>query len=204
MKIIETAPAPNCRRVRIYLAEKGIEDIEFEQIDIMGGANLEGEYKEKSFTGKVPLLQLDDGTCISESVAIKRYFEALHPEPPLFGRNPREIALVEMWDRIADYNMMLPVGMCFQHTTGVFKDRMTPFPEFGANCGEQVQKFFTKLDAHLEHNEFLAGDYFSVADISMFCPMDFAKVVKIRPDKAAHPHLMRWYDTLKQRPAFSA
>lgn len=203
MKIYEHAVAPNCRRVRMYLAEKGL-DIEYVPVDITRGENLTAEYRTRDVNAKVPVLELNDGSSIAESVAIQRYFEELHPEPPLFGRDPEEKARVEMWNRRADFNMMMNVGGCFQHSSGIFADRMKTFPDFGEECGNKTAKFFGVLDQHLSDNEFLAGGYFSVADIGMLCAMDFGKVVKLRPDADRHPNLVRWHEQLSARPSARA
>lgn len=203
MKIYEYASAPNCRRVRMYLAEKGLE-VEYVPVDIAKGENLTAEFRTKDVNAKVPVLELEDGTCIAESVAIQRYFEELHPEPALFGRDAKEKALVEMWNRRADFNLMMSVGMCFQHCSGFFADRMAVFPEFGEDAGKKAADFFDVLDQHLSDQEFLVGDYFSVADIGMLCSMDFGKVVNLRPDGAKHPNLTRWREQLKTRPSARA
>ena len=203
MKIYEFAQAPNCRRVRMFLAEKGIK-MEYVHVDIGKGENLAEDYRRRDPNAKVPVLELDDGSHIAESVAIQRYFEELHPEPPLFGRDAREKALVEMWTRRGDFNMMFNVGMCFQHTTGFFSDRMRVFPEFGEESGKKAVQFFSVLDQHLEENRYLVGDYFSVADIGMLCSLDFGKAVKLRPDPAQHPNLVRWREELNARPSASA
>ncbi|MCX2801869.1 Glutathione S-transferase [Microbulbifer thermotolerans] len=204
MKIYEFASAPNCRRVRMYLAEKGIDNIEFVQVDITKGENLTEDYRRRDINGKVPVLELDDGTCIAESVAIQRYFEELYPEPPLFGRDPKEKALVEMWHRRADLNMMMNIGGCFQHGTGFFKDRMKVFPDFGEECGKKALQFFDLLDHHLADNQYLVGDYLSVADLSMLCILDFGKVVQLRPAPEKYPHLARWHGQLSARPSAKA
>ncbi|MBB3060351.1 glutathione S-transferase family protein [Microbulbifer rhizosphaerae] len=203
MKIYEYASAPNCRRIRMYLAEKGI-DMDYLPVDLAKGENLTKEYRCKDVNAKVPVLELEDGSCIAESVAIQRYFEELHPEPPLFGRDPKEKALVEMWNRRADFNVMLTVGMCFQHTSGFFADRMKVFPEFGEESGKKALKFFQVLDNHLAENRYLVGDYFSVADIGMVCSLDFGKVVELRPGAEEHPNLKRWRDEVNERPSARA
>lgn len=203
MKIFEYASAPNCRRVRMYLAEKGIE-VEYVPVDITKGENLTEEYRRKDVNAKVPVMELDDGSHIAESVAIQRYFEELNPEPPLFGRDAKEKALVEMWLRRADMNMMLNVGGAFQHASGFFADRMKTFPDYGEECSRKVIKFFDVLNNHLADNKYLVGDYFSVADIGMLCAMDFGKVMKLQPDAEKHPNLVRWRNTLKERPSFKA
>ncbi len=137
MKIYETKSAPNARRVRIFLAEKGI-DMEYVQVDIEKGENLTDEFKEKNITTKIPVLELDDGTFIGESVAICRYFEELHPQVPLMGGAPEDKAIIEMWQRRVEWYLLAPVGMCFQHSTGYFKDRMTPVPAWGEECSKSV------------------------------------------------------------------
>lgn len=199
MKIYDTKTAPTPRRVRMFLAEKGIE-VEYVQIDIVGGENLSAEMRAKNPLGKVPILELDDGTCISEANAICQYFEALQPEPALYGRDPLSKGIIGQWQQRAEVYLFMQVGMCFQHTTGYFKDRMNPIPEYGKEAGINAQKFLHVLDQHLADNQFLAGEQFSVADITAFIAIDFARVVKIRilPEQV---NLQRWYDAIKQRPS---
>ncbi|MCO1334070.1 glutathione S-transferase family protein [Microbulbifer sp. OS29] len=203
MKIYEFATAPNCRRVRMYMVEKGI-DADYVGVDITKGENLSPDFRSKDINKKVPVLELDDGTYIAESVAIQRYFEELHPEPPLFGRDAKEKAQVEMWNRRADFNLMFPVGMCFQHVSGFFKDRMNVYPDFGEDSGKRALKFMDTLNNHFSDHQYLVGDYFSVADISMVCSLDFGKVQNLRPSTENHPHLTRWREQLKERPSFKA
>jgi glutathione S-transferase len=199
MKIYDTKTAPTPRRVRMFLAEKGIE-VEYVEIDIVGGENLSAEMRTKNPLGKVPILELDDGTCISEANAICQYFEALQPEPALYGRDPLSKGIIGQWQQRAELYLFMQVGMCFQHTTGYFKDRMNPIPEYGKEAGINAQKFLHVLDQHLADNQFLAGEQFSVADITAFIAIDFARVVKIRilPEQV---NLQRWYDAIKQRPS---
>ena len=146
MKIYETAPAPNPRRVRMFLAEKAIA-MDYVQIDIKGGENLTPQFKQKAATDKVPLLEFDDGSYLSETVAICRYFEETQPQPPLMGRNPLEKARIEMWQRRAEFELLLNVGMCFRNTTGYFKDRETPVPAWGEECGKAVVAFWMCLNS---------------------------------------------------------
>ncbi|MBB3168580.1 glutathione S-transferase family protein [Simiduia aestuariiviva] len=201
MKIIEAKTAPNARRVRMFLAEKNLlNTVTFEQVDIQAGANLSPEYRKKNITTKVPVLELDGGECIGESVAICRYFEALNPEPSLMGKTPFEQASIEMWQRRAEFHLMLPVGMCFQHTTGYFKDRMLPVPAYGEECGREALRFMGLLDEHLATSQFLAGESFSIADITALCAIDFARVVKLRmADEWVH--LKRWHGDVSARPS---
>lgn len=205
MKIYETKTAPNPRRVRIFLEEKGLLDkVEFIQIDLAKGENLTPEFAARNPMKKVPVLELDDGTCISETMAICRYFEELHPETtPLLGEGPMGKAETEQWLRWIEYFFFLPTGMCFQHTSGYFKDRMNPIKEWGEECGKNVEKFFHFLNKHLEGREYICGDTFSAADINAFTTVDFNKVVDIRI-KPEQTHLQAWYDRIKARPSSKA
>lgn len=202
MKIYDTKTAPTPRRVRMFLAEKGIA-MEYVQVDIAKGVNLTPEMRAKNPLGKVPILELDDGTCISETLAICEYFEALQPEPALLGKTPLEKAQIMQWQQRAELYLFMQVGMCFQHSTGYFKDRMTPVPEYGKEAGINAQKFLQMLNKHLADNTYLAGDAFSIADITALAAIDFARVVKIRiqPEQV---HLQRWYDLLQERESISA
>lgn len=202
MKIYQTRTAPNPRRVRIFLAEKGI-DMDYVEVDIAAGENLTNEMRAKNPTTKIPFLELDDGTCIGETMAICRYFEEIKPENPLMGRTPLEKAQVEMWQRRIEFHLMLPVGMCFQHTTGYFKDRMKPVLEWGEISGENAFAYFDELNNHLKESTYLVGEYFSIADIVLLCAIDFARVVKIRPSDE-HVHLLRWYKNVVARPSYTA
>jgi len=203
VKIYETHSAPNARRVRMFLAEKGI-DIDYIQVDIKGGENLSDDFKKKSETTKIPVLELDDGSCIGESVAICRYFEELYPEnTPLMGIGAREKAEVEMWQRRVEWYFMAPVGMCFQHSTGYFKDRMTPVPAWADECAKQVVRFYSLLEERLAQSSFIAGESFSIADITALCAIDFARVIKIRPADD-QIHLQRWLETMRSRDSAQA
>lgn len=202
MKIYETSTAPNPRRVRIFLAEKGI-DMEYVQLDIVNGENLNPEMRSKNATTKIPFLELDDGTCIGETIAICRYFEETHPEPALMGSTALEKAQIEMWQRRAELNFMNMVGMCFQHTTGYFKDRMTPVAEWGVEAGKNAVEFMDLAEQQLAENTYLAGETFSVADITLLCALDFARVVKIKPSDK-HTNIQRWYELVSSRPSAKA
>ena len=153
--------------------------------------------------GKIPILELDDGTCINETVAICRYFEEIFPDTPLMGRNPLEKAKIEMWQRWVEFYFLMPTGMCFQHTSGYFKDRMNPIKEWGEDCGAQTENFMRFLNKHLEHNNFLAGEHFSIADITALCTIDFNRVNKISIAKD-QVHLLRWYNVVSSRPSAKA
>jgi glutathione S-transferase len=202
MKIYETHTAPNPRRVRIFLAEKNI-TVEYVQLDLQKGENMSPLMRAKNPIGKVPVLELDDGTCISETVAICRYFEEVQAQPPLFGSNPVEKAQIEMWQRQVEFGLMMQIGMCFQHTTGYFKDRMTPIKEYGEEAGKIAQSYLKQLERRLADSEFVGGDNFSIADITTLCAIDFGRVVKIRIGEE-QSNLQRWYQQINARPSASA
>lgn len=202
MKIYETHTAPNPRRVRMFLAEKGI-SMEYVELDLAGGENLTAAMREKNVTTKVPFLELDDGTYIGESMAICRYFEETNPEPALLGTTPLQKAQVEMWQRRVEFHFLLPVGMCFQHSTGYFKDRMTPIPAWGEESGKNAVAFLEVLEQHLTDNTYLCGEYFSAADITLLCSIDFARVVKIKLQDS-HPNLKRWHQLVSSRDSAKA
>ena len=205
MKLYTFSGAPNPRRVHIYLAEKGIE-IPFEQVDIMKRVNRSPEFISRVNTmGGLPVLELDDGSHIAESIAICRYFELEQPDPPLFGVTPREQAIVEMWTRRIVLNLMMPVGMVWVHgsklTKGVVKRQI---PEMAEQNRSIVQNYFEFLDRHLEKDEFLAGNAFSIADIGALCTMDFAAKLNGLPHSSEQSHLERWYQAVSGRPSAKA
>jgi glutathione S-transferase len=202
MKIYETHTAPSPRRVRIFLAEKNIA-MEYVQVDIAKGENLSAAMRAKNPMAKIPILELDDGTCISETISICRYFEELQPEPPLFGRTALEKAQVDMWQRFTELHLFMPVGMCFQHTTGYFKDRMTPIKEYGVEAGKQAQSFLNVLDERLALSPYIAGEHFSIADITALCAIDFGRVVKIKMTDQ-QVNLNRWYAMIHERDSAKA
>ncbi len=199
MRIFSSTTAPNPRRVKIYLAEKGIE-IPYVNIDLKEGDNLTEEFRKKNLFGKVPVLELDDGTFISESMAICRYFEMLHPEPSLFGKTPLEVATIEMWNRQVDIYLIVLVGFAFRHTTGYYSDRETVIKAWGEESLKRAITSFGLLERRLADSRFLAGDAFSVADITAFCAVDFAKLVKWKIEDS-QPNLLRWYKEVASRPS---
>jgi glutathione S-transferase len=205
MKLYTFSGAPNPRRVHIYLAEKGIE-IPFEQVDMMKRANRTPEFLGKvNAMGGLPVLELDDGSHIAESIAICRYFELEQPDPPLFGVTAHEQAIVEMWTRRIELNFMMPVGMVWIHgsplTKGVVKRQI---PEVAEQNRSVVRRYFEFLDRHLEQNEFLAGQDFSIADIVGLCTMDFAAQLNGLSHAAEQNHLDRWHQALSGRPSAKA
>ncbi len=203
MKLYSANMAPNPRRSRMALAEKGITGVEVINIDLAGGENLKPEFRERNRLAKVPVLELDDGTCIAETAAIYRYLEEIQPEPNLMGRDAKEKALIEMWDRRLDNALLMPIGHCFQHTTGFFKDRMTPVAAWGEEAGKLAAKFLPILEQQLQKHEFVAGDHFSVADITALCSLEFGKVIQLRITED-FPAIQRWHAQMKARPSYTA
>lgn len=205
MKLYQSEKAPNPRRARVFMAEKGVDmsQVEIINLDIMAGENLSDEYKQKNPMGGIPMLQLDNGTCIAESMAISRYFEEIHPEPPLMGRDAEDKAIVEMWNRRMELNLMLAVGMAFRNISGAFKDREKCSPEFGEISLERATTMYGFLDQHLANSEYIAGDNFTVADITALCAIDFARVVKLRIGED-QTHLKRWHNSVAARESAKA
>ncbi len=202
MKLYDSTTAPNPRRVRIFLAEKGLA-VPTTQVDIGARANLAPEFRALNPFAQVPLLELDDGTCLSESVAICRYFEELQPEPPLFGVGARERALVEMWNRRAELELTNRVFLCFQNTSDFFKGRLTQVPDFGVVAKQRAEETLGVLDRVLAGQRFLAGDRFSIADITALVGIDFGRVVKLRP-APEQKNLLRWHAEVSARPSARA
>ena len=204
MRLFTYAGAPNPRRVHIYLAEKGLE-VPFEHVDIVKRENREPAFLERNPLGGVPVLELDDGTCIAESVAICRYFEALHPEPPLFGTTPEEQATIEMWSRRVELNGMRPVGMVWIHGSPLTK---AVNPHQIAEVAEQnrglVHQFYAFLDRSLERREWLAGDAFTIADILALTTIDFASRFVELPYDPGLGTLAAWHARASARPSASA
>ena len=202
MRLYDGGRAPNPRRVRIFLAEKGIA-VPIERVDL---ASL--EHKSEAFTAlnplqRVPVLVLDDGTVITESIAICRYFEGLRPEPPLFGRGALEIALVEMWNRRVELNLYQAVSAVFRHTHPAMKDLETQVPEWGEANRPRVFDFLGLLDRELQDRMFVAGDHYTVADITALVAVDFMRPAKlIVPEDFVNLH--RWHLQVGERTSASA
>ena len=201
MKLHES-PSPNARRVTVFMAEKGIE-CEKVSVDIRGGENIQSEYLRKNPAGRVPVLELDDGSFISESMAICRYLEAIQPEPNLFGVSAIEIANVEMWQRRVELNLFSEMAGAFRNITGFFKDRETCVEEWGRVCAEKAPKALSMFDDQLSINEYLAGERFTVADITLAVTLDFAEMVKVAPLPTLD-NISRWREGVVARTSLAA
>ena len=203
MKILETKQAPNPRRVRIFLAEKGI-DMTYEQKDLMAGELTEPDFSALNPMQRVPTLILDDGTAISESVAICRYFEEQQPEPALFGKGALGKAVVEMWQRRMELNLLFYVAQSFRHLHPAMAAREVPqCKDWGEAAKPKALEALGILDDRLATNQFIAGDDFSIADITALVACDFMKVARIeRPESMTN--VARWYGEVSSRPSAKA
>ena len=202
MKLYDTATAPNPRRVRIFLAEKGV-TVPTQQVDIAAKENRAPAFLAKNPMGGVPVLELDDGTCIAESVAICRYFEELHPEPPLMGVDARDRAIVEMWSRRTELELWRYVTGCFQHTHDFFRGRIEQVPAWGELCRKTARERLAWLDGELAARPFIAGERYTVADITALGAVDFGRVVDIRI-APSQKNLARWHESVSSRPSARA
>ena len=195
-------PAPNPRRVRIFAAEKGIE-LPSREVSIPKREQKSPDFVAKNPRGQTPILELDDGTIIAESVAIMRYLEAEHPEPPLFGTSPREIAEIEMWSRRAEMILMAPIGAVWVHTHPF----TAALPGRNADWGEtnlpRVAEAFRFFDGALADRDYLAGDSFTAADILLLTTADFATFVGCGMPEDCE-NLRGWHERVSARPSTQA
>jgi len=203
MILYDCKPAPNPRRTRIFLAEKGI-SMPTVQVDMMKKEHKTPEYSAINPLQRMPALVLDDNTVITESLAICRYFEALQPNPPLFGQGAKEIALVEMWSRRVENNFFATVAAVFRHLHPAMKEFEVPqVPAWAEANKPRVTAFLELLDGELANREFIAGDRFSVADITALCTVDFMKPARLTVPEGA-TNLKRWHAAVSARPSAKA
>jgi glutathione S-transferase len=203
MKLYDGGRAPNPRRTRIFLAEKGIK-LPLEQVDLGALQQKSPAYSAINPMQRVPALVLDDGTVITESIAICRYFEALRPDPPLFGRGAMEIARIEMWNRRVELHFLFPVSHVFRNSHPAMKDMEVPqVPAWAEANKPRIVEFMSLLDAELKNRPFIAGDAFSVADITGLVTVDFMKPAKLALP-AELDNLKRWHAAVSARPSASA
>jgi len=200
MKIYELAPTPSAKRVTIFLTEKGI-DIERVKVDLRGGENLSEAFRVKSVNGRIPVLELEDGTTICESIAICRYFEALYPEKtPLFGTTPLQQAQVEMWQRVVELQGLFVAFQAFRNITGIYKDREHCIESWGNESRQRLLAFLPELEKQVATHPFIAGEHFSVADITAFVMVGFIEKLDIHLGDG-FPHLQHWRARIAQRPS---
>jgi glutathione S-transferase len=203
MKLYDTPFAPNPRRVRWVMAEKGIDDVEIVALDLMKGEHKQPGYLEKAGLARLPALELDDGTVVAESIAICRYLESLHPEPNLFGRSPQETAVIEMWLRRAENLVATPIMMWVRLTAPALSVLEAPNPTVAAYQQAQGLEGLKLLDERLEGRDWLAADRITMADIAAFIGLDFARLIRFKPPEEL-ANLGRWAEAMRARPAAKA
>lgn len=203
MKLYDGGRVPNARRVRIFLAEKGM-SIPLVPVDLAKNEHKTDAFRAKNPLGRVPVLELDDGTIITESVAICRYLEELQPDPPLFGATQLERARVEEWSRRVELELYIAIQDAFRHGHPAMAAWQNPqVPEWGAAMRDRAIDTMTFLDQELATRPFLAGENFSVADILGFISLEFVKPAKIAVPESL-VHLRRWHSAIAARPSASA
>jgi glutathione S-transferase len=196
-------PAPNPRRVRIFLAEKGIELPET-RVDMMKREHKSPEFRAKNSMGQLPALELDDGTCIAETVAICRYFDETQPDPPMFGTTPVEKALVDMWVRRTEFTVMMPVGNFWRHAHPRTAALLHQYKDFGESNREAYARGQRWLDGELaDGRPFIAGRSITMADICALSTVDFAHWIGLDLGDDV-PHLTAWHERMKARPSAEA
>jgi glutathione S-transferase len=200
MKLYDADWAPNPRRVRIFLKEKDF-DIERVDVDLKAGAHLNDDFCHINPLRRVPVLELDDGTRISESVAICRYIEEIQPDPPLFGHGAKEKALVEMWNRRVELGFFMPVAFAFRHIhPGMATAEAPQIKEWGEANKPKAIAFLHLLEDQFGDRPFVAGDHFSIADITLLVAYDFMRVARLTcPDDCVR--VRRWYAAVSARPS---
>lgn len=201
MKLYGFSGAPNPRRVEIFLKEKEL-SVDHETVDILKLKHKSPEFIEKNSRGQIPVLELDDGTTISETVAICRYFEEVHPEQPLFGRDPTEKARVEMWNRRVELELGTHIGIVWINgpiAGAALKGKIKQIPEAKEASEAVLKRCYERANKEFEGKQYFVGDYFSIADITGFCLIDFAsKMAGVKPDDSL-THFWRWFRQVQER-----
>lgn len=203
MKLYDSRRAPNPRRVRWLLAEKGVTDIEIVQMDLFKNEHRDPDYLGKAGLANVPALEMDCGTTITESLAICRYLESVYPEPNLFGRDAKEAAIIEMWTRRAEMLLATPLMMAVRHGHPALAALEVQVPEVAANNRAGAERALEVFDHQLANREFIAADRVTMADIVAFVGLDFSRMVRFRPPETLL-NFNRWAEAMRARPAASA
>ena len=195
--------APNPRRVRVFLAEKGVA---YDTIEVLiaDRAHQTAEFRKKNPIALLPVLELADGRVLRESMAICRYLEETYPEPNLFGTDTWERAQIEMWNRHAELELLYPISQIFRNTNKFWEGRIKQAPDFAQIMRDQLTERLEWLEVELGNRQFMGGDRFSVADITALCAIDFGKVSQIRLDPATQPNLAAWHKRVSDRPSSKA
>jgi glutathione S-transferase len=206
MKLYDCKMAPNPRRVRIFIAEKGLQ-IPAVEVSIVDGENLKPEYLKVNPRGLLPVLELDDGTRLDETQAICRYLEETHPEPNLMGRTTLERAQIESWQRHMEFDGMTAVSEVVRNSIPAFSSRGLPgvtqpvaaIPALVERGTQSVKRFYDRLEQRLKESEYVGGNRFSIADITALCVVDVAKNRINLPIPADNNQTQRWYEAVSAR-----
>ncbi len=202
MILHDLTPGMHPRRVRIFMAEKGI-SIERREVDAAGGANAMPDFLKLNPLGKLPVLELDDGSTIAESLAICRYLEALHPQPPLMGQTPKASAHIEMWTLRMDHELSQLIALAFVHSSDFYRGRVEQVPEVAGWARNRALQTMAWLDGELAERSHIAGDDYTLADIVAQCACVLGKAVGLRiPPEMTH--LSRWFAQVSARPTARA
>lgn len=202
MKLYVSSFAPNPRRVTMFIAEKGIEGIETVPVDLAKLENRSEAFLAKNPLGKVPVLELDDGRVLTETRAICTYLEGIKPSPNLMGEGYEERAFIEMADRRVELHLFQLIANCVRHThPGLAHLEVPQFADFGASQGEKMREAARWLDGELARHPYVAGDRFTIADITAFCGLEFARgLLKFKAGEEGFTHLQEWRDRMAARP----
>ena len=206
MKLYDLKQAPNPRRVRIFAAEKGI-DLTLVPVNLGAGEHKTPDFLAKHPSGKIPALETDDGQFIGESVAICRYLEALHPEPNLFGATPLELGRIEMYNRILEFELWGPLGTSWVNgpvVAQMARGRFKQIPAAKEASDKAVHAFYARMDRELGERPFMAGDRFTIADITALVAVDFASSMVGLPPNPELAHLWDWHARVSARPSAGA
>lgn len=203
MKLYDSRRAPNPRRVRWFLVEKGIEDLDIVQVDLLAGEHKTAEYRAEVGMSNVPALILDDGTALTESLAICRYLESLYPKPNLFGRDAREIAIIEMWTRRAELMAAMPLMQAVRHGHPALAVLETQVPEVAANNRQMAERSLAMFDKRLGESEWIAADRITMADGVLYSGIEFSRMVRFEVPEAL-ANVTRWLAAMRARPSAKA
>ena len=198
MKIYDFPYAPNPRKVRFFLSEKGIK-MAFEMIDIRQGEQTKNDFLAINPKGVLPVLELDDGSYLTESLVIMEYLEELYPEPVMIGQTPLARARTREIERFIDTNIATRINSIFYNTSPIFQDRLQ-VPEIVQQATRSLAVAFNHLNTIIANNAFVAGNHPSIADCTLIAALEHGKNIKIHDDK--YPNITRWYQSFKQRPSF--
>jgi glutathione S-transferase len=205
MKLYISARAPSPRRVLMFLVEKGVTGMDLVEVDLNAQEHKREAYRAKSPLAKVPALELDDGRVLTETRAICTWVEGLVPEPNLMGRDWDERAFIEMADRRAEFYLLGNIANCIRHThPGLAPLEQPQFPDFGHAQAVKVREMAGWFDQLLQRQPWVAGERFTIADITAFCAIEFAKLMKFKPGDEGFAALQAWRDRVAERPSARA